>query len=59
MFILIIITLAGISLYVLLKPSTDFEYEQALRIEPISEPKLEVMEQRSKPTVRELGKVCN
>lgn len=59
MFMVIIFTLAGISLYFLLKPPTDFEYEQASRIKPIAEPELEVTEQRSKPTVRKLGKLFN
>lgn len=59
MFMVIIFALAGISLYVLLKPPTDLEYEQASGIEPIVEPELEVTERRSKPTIRKLGKVYN
>lgn len=59
MFMVIFFALAGISLYVLLKPPTDFEYEQASRIEPIAEPELEVTKQQSKPTLRKLGKVYN
>ena len=56
--IIFFISFAGISLYFLLKPSTDIEYEQALRIEPISEPKSKVTKQRSTPTLRELGDVA-
>ena len=56
MFMVIIFTLAGFSIYVLLKPPTDFEYQQASRIEPIVEPKLEVTEQQSNPTLRKLEK---
>ena len=59
MFMVIIIILAGISLYALLKPPTDLEYEQALIIEPITTPQLEITEQRCKPTVRKLDKVYN
>ena len=59
MFMVIFFALAGISIYVLLKPPTDFEYEQASRIEPIVEPESEATVQQSKPTLRKLGKVYN
>ena len=47
MFILIVIALAGISLYFLLKPPTDFQNEQALRCESISEHELAVTKKQS------------
>ncbi|OLN32773.1 hypothetical protein [Desulfosporosinus metallidurans] len=55
MFILVIIALAGISLYFLLKPPTDFQNEQALRYKSISEPELAVTKKQSMP--RGFGKV--
>jgi hypothetical protein len=55
MLILVIISLAGISLYFLLKPPTDFQYEQALRCESISEPELVIIKKQNMPPVRGFG----
>ncbi len=47
MFTFIIIALAGISLYFLLKPPADFQNVQALRSESISEPELVAAKKQS------------
>ena len=57
MFIVVIIVLAGISLYFLLKPPADFQNEQALRYESISESELVVTKQQSTSSLRRFGKV--
>ena len=56
MFTFIIIALAGISLYFLLKPPADFQNEQAFRCESIYETELVVTRKPSMPTIRVLGK---
>jgi len=55
MFMLIIFAFAGISLYFLLKPPAETEYEHATRFEPITGPELET-EKRIKPIKRNLKK---
>lgn len=57
MFVLVIITLAGISLYFLLKPPANFQNELVLRYESISETELVVRGKQSMPTLSGFGKV--
>ena len=57
MFIIVIIALAGISLYFLLKPPADFQNEQALSCESISEPELVVTKKLSTPSLRGFAKI--
>ncbi len=49
MFILVIIALAGFSLYFLLKPPTDYKNGQTLRSESSSEPESAVTKKNSMP----------
>ncbi|MDR3587245.1 MAG: hypothetical protein P4L59_18315 [Desulfosporosinus sp.] len=57
MFVLIIIALAGLSLYFLLKPPTDFKNEPKSRRESLSEPELAVTKKDSRPTTKGFRKV--